>query len=94
MENLVAEGRDDVGLEGVGRTTAKLIVSLGSGDQLILGLASAVGSTESVVAHARNVGAFTLGTLLDQHQTTSLARAERVGGVAVTSNGVLNRSTI
>lgn len=94
MENLVAERADDVGLKGVLGSTAEFVVRLGGGNELILGFASAVGGTESVVTDTGNVGAFSLGALLDQHQTTPVATAERVGSVASTGDGVLNNSRI
>lgn len=88
MENLVAEGRDDVGLDGIA-SLGELVVSLSGGDEFVLGLTSAVGGSESVETNAGNVGAFALSALLDQHLAASGAETERVSGVAVTSNGVL-----
>ena len=92
LENLVAERGDDVGLDGVASSAAEFVVGLGSGDQLVLGLAGAVGGSESVETNAWHVGAFALSALLDQHLAASGAETERVSGVAVTGDGVLKKN--
>lgn len=70
-------------------SAAKLVVKLGGGNELILGFTSTVCGAKAVVAHTGDVGAFALGTLLNQHQTTLLGASERVGGITGAHNGVL-----
>ena len=43
------------------------------------------------MAQARNVGAFALSTLLNQHQAALFGTSERVGRVTCTDNSVLNK---
>ena len=89
MQNLVAERADNVGLEGVVGHASELVVSLCASGNFVLQLAGAVGSAESVVADAGDVGAVSSSTLLEQHLAAGHGSAERVRSVARTSNGVL-----
>ena len=80
-----------MGLGGVGGSSAaELVVRLSGSGHFILRFASAVGSSEGVVAHAGNIGTFALSALLDQHQTSLFGSTVRVGRVAGAGNSVLN----
>lgn len=89
LEDLVAQGGNDVSLQGVIALARELVVGLSGGDELILELSGAVLGLEGVVADAGDVGAIAGSPLLDEDAAVLLSATERVGRVARAHDGIL-----